>query len=106
MPKHTAIANGTDPVQQKAASDANAVQDGVNLVAIVGCFHRHLLALSRPGIKDMEETAHPYYYSCPLKYLNMVPIDRFGGNAKWREEVIAHHQRRAEKRRQKAAAKA
>ena len=58
------------------------------------------------GYKDLEEAAHPYYYSCPLKYLNMVPLDRFGGNAEWREEVKLHHQRSAEKRRQKAAAKA
>ena len=58
------------------------------------------------GYKDMEESMGPYYYSCPLKYLNMVPLDRFGGNAKWREEVVAHHQRSAEKRRQKTAAKA
>ncbi len=58
------------------------------------------------GYKDTEEAAHPYYYSCPLKYLNMVPLDRFGGNAEWREQVVAHHQRSADKRRQKAAAKA
>ena len=36
----TAIANGTNEVERKAASDANAVQDGVNIVAIVGAFHR------------------------------------------------------------------
>ena len=58
------------------------------------------------GYKDRDEAAHPYYYSCPLKYLNMVPLDLYGGNAKWREEVVAHHQRSAEKRKQKAAAKA
>lgn len=55
------------------------------------------------GYKDMEESMHPFYYSCPLKYLDMVPLERFGGNAEWREEVKHHHQRRAEKRRQKAA---
>jgi hypothetical protein len=46
MPIKTAIANGSDPVQQQAASDANAIQDGCNIVAIVGCWHRHLLAMS------------------------------------------------------------
>lgn len=58
------------------------------------------------GYKDMEESMGPYYYSCPRKYLDMVPLDRFGGNTEWREEVMAHHQRSAEKRRQKAASKA
>jgi len=45
----TAIAKGADPIQQQAAADANAVQDACNLVAVVGCFHRHLLALHRNG---------------------------------------------------------
>jgi len=34
------------------------------------------------GYKDMEESMHPYYYSCPLSYLELVPIDQFGGRAK------------------------
>lgn len=59
MSKRTAVANGADPVQQKAAADANAVQDGVNLVAIVGCFHRHLLALHRAGICGDDLINHP-----------------------------------------------
>ena len=50
MSNRTAVANGADPVQQKAAADANAVQDACNLVAVVGCFHRHLLALHRSGV--------------------------------------------------------
>ena len=59
MSKRTATANGANPVQQEAASDANAVQDGVNLVAIVGCFHRHLLALSRSGTSGDDLINHP-----------------------------------------------
>jgi len=59
MSKRTAIANGADPAQQKAAADANAVQDSVNLVAIVGCFHRHLLALSRAGVSGDDLNNHP-----------------------------------------------
>jgi hypothetical protein len=50
MSKRTAVANGADSVQQQAAADASAVQDAVNLVAVVGCFHRHLLALHRSGV--------------------------------------------------------
>ena len=26
------------------------------------------------GYKDMDESMHPYFYSCPLGYLKMVPI--------------------------------
>jgi hypothetical protein len=44
VPNRTAYANGADPVQQKASADANAIQDAVNFVAVVDCFHRHLLA--------------------------------------------------------------
>jgi hypothetical protein len=51
------------------------------------------------GYKDMDESVHPYYYSCPLKYLEMVPIEQYGGNAEWREGVRACHARRKEKRR-------
>ena len=57
------------------------------------------------GYKDLEESCGPYYFSCPLKYLRMVPIDQFGGNAEWREQVVLHHERSAEKRRQRRAAK-
>lgn len=49
MSNRTAVANGVDPVQQEAAADANAVRDACNLVAIVGSFHRHLVALDRSG---------------------------------------------------------
>ena len=51
------------------------------------------------GYKDMEESMGPYYFSCPKKYLDMVPLEVYGGNASWREQVAEHHQRSAEKRR-------
>ena len=57
------------------------------------------------GYKDMEESMGPYYFSCPKKYLDMVPLDQFGGNAEWREQVIGHHRRSVEKRRQRRAAR-
>lgn len=59
MPNRTALANGADPVQQIAAADANAVQGAVNLVAVVGCFHRHLLALHRSGVGGDDLINHP-----------------------------------------------
>jgi hypothetical protein len=71
----------------------------------IGC---DLLQYSREdegyGYKDMEESMHPYYYSCPLSYLDLVPIDKYGGNQEWREQVIEHHRRQAEKRKSKASA--
>ena len=60
MSKRTAVANGADSVQQQAAADANAVQDAVNLVAVVGCFHEHLLALHRSGVCGDDLINHPF----------------------------------------------
>lgn len=31
------------------------------------------------GYKDMEESMHPYFYSCPLGYLEIVPLETFRG---------------------------
>ena len=45
-----AIANGSNEAERRAAKDANEVQDGVNLIAIVGCFHRHLIAMRDSGV--------------------------------------------------------
>lgn len=39
------------------------------------------------GYKDMEECMHPCYYSCPLKFLDMVPV----ANADWRAAVRTYH---------------
>jgi hypothetical protein len=56
------------------------------------------------GYKDMEESMHPYRYSCPLKYLDLVSLDQFGGNAEWRDGVRSYHARQAEKRQARRAA--
>lgn len=42
------------------------------------------------GYKAMDESVHPYYYSCPKRYLTMAPEIC----PEWREKVLAHHQRR------------
>jgi len=39
------------------------------------------------GYKDMCESMGPYFYTCPLSYLNMAPV----ANLEWRERVYAHH---------------
>lgn len=41
----------------------------------------------RWGYKDMDESAHPYYYTCPLSYLDMAPVF----NEEWREHVRRYH---------------
>lgn len=74
----TAIANGQDEAVQKAASDAYQVQDAVNLVAIVGCFHRHLLSLSRSGVSGDDLINHPVAitFISKLNSLSRVNLDR------------------------------
>ena len=42
------------------------------------------------GHKPLDESMHPYYYSCPLRYLDMAPVQ----SPEWREGVRAHHARR------------
>jgi hypothetical protein len=37
-----------------------------------------------------------------MKYLNMVPLDEYGGNAEWRSEVMKRHEKRRAKRRSQA----
>ena len=43
------------------------------------------------GYKDMDESVQPYYYDCPLKYLDMVPEV---SSQEWRDEVTKYHARR------------
>ena len=50
------------------------------------------------GYKDLDESMHPYFYSCPLSYLRLVPIDQYGGNVDWRSGVQAYHARQQKKR--------
>lgn len=39
------------------------------------------------GFKAMDESWHPYYYSCPLAFLDMAPIV----NNQWRDNVKMNH---------------
>ncbi len=57
------------------------------------------------GVKGLEEAMHPYFYSCPLKYLDLVPLDEYGGSAEWRELVRSWHARQAVKRHNRRAAR-
>lgn len=42
------------------------------------------------GYKPLDESMHPYYYSCPLSYLDLAPEQ----SADWRAGVRAYHARR------------
>lgn len=46
--------------------------------------------------KPLEESMHPYYYTCPLRYLKMAPVKC----AEWRKRVRAYHQTLKAKRQQ------
>ncbi len=78
MSQRTAVADGGDPIQQQAARDANAVQDACNLVAVVGCLHRHLLALHRGGICSDDLINHPVAlaFASKLNSLCRMTIER------------------------------
>ena len=67
MNQSTSITDGTNEAERAAAKDAVAVQDAVNLVAIVGCFHRHLLALQRSGVCGDDLINHPVSLSFTSK---------------------------------------
>ena len=53
------LINLCHPVVQQAASDANAIQNAVNLTAIVGAWHRHLLAMHGAKICGDDLNNHP-----------------------------------------------
>ncbi|MBK6744569.1 MAG: hypothetical protein IPG66_17045 [Hydrogenophilales bacterium] len=60
----------------------------------IGC---HLLAPGGKGFgwgyKGMDESVGPVYYTCPLAYLDLVPV----ASAAWREQVRAWHAARNRK---------
>lgn len=59
MTTQTATTNGADAVQRQAAADARDVQDACNLIAIVGCWHQHLIALHRADVYGDALINHP-----------------------------------------------
>lgn len=66
---------------------------GEQVQRYIGC---DLLARQRGhgwGYKDMCESMGPSYYSCPLAYLEMVPV----ASAEWRDQVRAYHAARNRK---------
>ena len=53
------------------------------------------------GYKDLCESSGPCEVSCPLSYLVMVPIEQYGGNARWRECVLEWHAQQRQRRRRR-----
>jgi hypothetical protein len=44
------------------------------------------------GYKDLDESSHPYYYDCPVKWLDEAPV----ANQAWRDGVHAHYKKKLE----------
>jgi hypothetical protein len=94
------IANGTNEAEQRAAHYANEVQDGVNLIAIVGCFHRHLIAMRDSGVYGDKLNNHPVTLAfisklnalCRLnnsrEIAALIAVDRIQNGEKVEYEVI------------------
>jgi hypothetical protein len=96
----TAIANGSNETEKQAAHYANEVQDGCNLIAIVGCFHRHLIATRDSGIRGDNLNNHPVSLAFVSKLVAlcrltdgreiaaMIAVDRIEDGEKIEYEVI------------------
>ena len=63
--------------------------DGSSPRRYIGCDLLQNGGRSGWGYKPMEESVGPYYYSCPMKYLTLVPEV---ANQAWRDEVIRRAQ--------------
>tara|TARA_R110000868_G_scaffold93618_2_gene258937 strand:- start:14301 stop:14609 length:309 start_codon:yes stop_codon:yes gene_type:complete len=59
MLNQLATSDGNVECLKKAASEAIAVQDAVNMIAVVGSFHRHLKAMRETGMSGDEINNHP-----------------------------------------------
>lgn len=57
----------------------------------IACYLLRSYGLRGFGYKDMWEDEGPFYYDCPLKYLDMVPEV---ANESWREGVRHYHARK------------
>ena len=60
----------------------------------IGCYLLHRSHDCGWGYKPMDETQHPYYYTCPLAYLRMVEVECMP----WRQGVSEYWADRAKKR--------
>jgi len=82
------------PIEGTEASDFRDTLD-----PWIGCYLMHRVG-GEWGYKPMEEGSGPFYYSCPLAYLEVAPVV----DDEWRAMVRAYWSRRAAKRAAKRAA--
>ncbi len=87
---HTLVGNVLWTVVRVTAKQADVA--GVKVDESVCFIHCDLLesAGCEWGYKALTEAEHPYYYSCPMHYLDMAPAQC----ADWRKRVRAHHAQR------------
>jgi hypothetical protein len=52
---------------------------------------QHPIDLCDWMIKEIEEGMGPYFYDCPLSFLERAPVAPGPFSAKWRERVCAYH---------------
>lgn len=69
-------------------------ETGKAIVRFIGCFLMQTDGNGNWGYKDMEESMGPCYYSCPLAYLDMVPMPEGEYAPKWREAVREYWEKR------------
>lgn len=71
---------------------AEGAKESGEKVTYIGCYliSKHG---NEWGYKPMDESMHPYYYSCPLKFLEMAPE----ACPEWRAKVREFHARAARK---------
>lgn len=84
---HTLCENVLWAVVQITAKKAGTFNlDVGQSTSVIACY---LLDRSSSGwgYKPLDEAMHPYYYSCPLAYLDMAPEQ----SAEWRTRVRAYH---------------
>jgi len=78
MKPHIATSDGNNECLKKAASDALFVQDAVNMIAVAGCFHRHLKSMRETGMSGDEINNHPVTicFSSKISSLCRMTTDR------------------------------
>lgn len=87
--KHCWKGNNLWAVQEYTYKDGPKTGQTVRFIALYLCRGRKNTR-DGWGYKDMDESAGPYYFNCPISYLDMVP-DPGGYATEWRAKVREQH---------------
>lgn len=70
--------------------DRSGKKDRIIVCYSMNCYKREW------GYKPIEEPMGPYYYSCPLSYLKLVPVEDYPNTTciEWRKAVQEYHNKR------------